>query len=221
MTLAQGGDGVRAVQRHLMERYRDALLAYASVLPARSVAEPADLVAGFFARRVGSDGFIDAWRASGLPMHRYLMNGLSLDARTLLRSERREAVRRKRYAMLEAVEAHTRARRDADAEVRFERVWARAMVGEACERLRVECERANDAASWESFEAHVMRGASYAAIARARGDHASNAEERLAVAVRRLLRRMRATLRELLQEEGVAEDELDRELRLVSARLRG
>jgi len=223
--LADGDGGIKAVQRHVMERYRDALIAYAGALPARAIAEPAELVAGFFARRVTDARFFDAWRASGLPLRRYLMNGLSLDARTLLRSERREAERRRRYAAEEAAEAHERARREANAEAVFERAWAKAVVAEACERVRAELAAAGDGEAWEVFEAHVMRGESYARIAEglpreAGGGVAQPTEDALAVIVRRVGRRMRAALRTVLAEEGVSAEEIERELRVVLARLR-
>jgi hypothetical protein len=224
-SLANGERGLRLAQLHVMERYRDALIAYATALPARAVAEPAELVSGFFARRVATEGFFAAWRASGLSLRRYLMNGLSLDARTLLRSERREAERRRRFATEEAAEARERARREADAEAAFERAWAKAVVGEACERVRAELVATGDAGAWEAFEAHVLRGESYAQIAAARGiegaaGETADAAEKLAVDVRRVGRRMRAALRAVLVEEGVGEEEIERELRVVLARLR-
>lgn len=221
-SLANGERGLQLAQLHVMERYRDALIAYATALPARAVAEPAELVSGFFTRRVATEGFLTAWRASGLSLRRYLMNGLSLDARTVLRSERREAERRRRFATEEAAEARERARREADAEAAFEGAWARAVVGEACERVRAELVAAGDANAWEAFEAHVMRGEPYARIAAARGGagEETRATEKLAVEVRRVGRRMRAALRDTLAEEGIAPGEVERELRVVLARLR-
>ncbi len=227
----------RAVVAHVLERYREALVAYASALPARTVAEPAELVDGFVVRRVSAPGFRDAWRASGLPLRRYLMNGLSLDARTVLRGERREAERRRRYAIREATEARDRARREADAEAAFERAWAKAVVAEACERVRAELDASGAGAAWDAFEAHVLRGESYAAIRAARavaedshaaadgapaaaGRSCAADEAALAVEVRRVGRRLRAALRVALAEEGVPPDEVDRELRLVLARMR-
>jgi hypothetical protein len=234
-SLANGERGLQLAQLHVMERYRDALIAYATALPARAVAEPAELVSGFFTRRVATEGFLTAWRASGLSLRRFLMNGLSLDARTVLRSERREAERRRRFATEEAAEARERARREADAEAAFEGAWARAVVGEACERVRAELVAAGDAKAWETFEAHVLRGEPYARIAAARGMAGTAGEEtrmveelmaeklaveKLAVEVRRVGRRMRAALRDTLAEEGIAPGEVERELRVVLARLR-
>ena len=231
-TILGAPDG-RAVSAHVLGRYRAALVAYASALPARLVAEPDELVDGFVVRRVAAPGFREAWRASGLPFRRYLMNGLSLDARSLLRGERREAERRRRYAAHEAAEARESARREADAEAAFERAWAKAVVAEACVRVRALLAAAGDARAWDAFEAHVLRGESYAAIAAARrrdravvdeaerGDGGRARDEAaLAVEVRRVGRRMRAVLRELLAEEGVAAGDIDRELRVVLARLR-
>lgn len=225
-TILGAPDG-RAVSAHVLGRYRAALVAYASALPARLVAEPDELVDGFVVRRVAAPGFREAWRASGLPFRRYLMNGLSLDARSLLRGERREAERRRRYAALEAAEARERARREADAEAAFERAWARAVVAEACARVRAALEASGDGRAWDAFEAHVLRGESYAAIDAARREAADAPSAvpaigaaALAVEVRRVGRRMRAVLRELLVEEGVAAGDIDRELRVVLARLR-
>jgi hypothetical protein len=220
-TLAEGAPGAAQVIRHVMERYRAPLEAYAGALPARSVAEPSELVAGFFARRVAEIDFFSRWRASGLPLRRYLMHGLSLDARGVLRSERREAARRREYASREAAEAGLRARAAADAEAAFERAWARAVVAEACGRVREALEREQDGAAWQVFEAHLLRGESYAQIAGALGRAPADPSvlESLAVAARRVGRRMRVALREVLVEEGVEADELERELRIVATRL--
>ena len=226
-TLAEGDAGLGPLRRHVMDRYRRPLEAYAGALPARAVAEPAELVTGFFARRVAESAFFTAWRASGLRLRRYLMHGLSLDARGVLRGERREAARQRAYAAREADEARERARAAADAEAVFERAWARFAVAEACERVRVELSAQGEAAAWDAFESHVLRGEAYARIAVARGASTSDkvafesALAALAVSVRRVGRRMRAALREVLVEEGVPDDELEREVRLVLARLRG
>ncbi len=224
-TLSGGNEGIVAVRRHVMERYRDALMACAGALPARTIAEPAELVAGFFARRMTSTAYFETWQSSGLPLRRYLMNGLSLDARTLLRSERREAERRRRYAAEEAAEARERARREANAEAAFERAWARTVVAEACERVRAELSAEGDGRAWEVFEAHVLRGEPYGQIADALGSANAGSgervsEEALAVFVRRVGRRMRAALRAVLAEEGSSAEEIERELRVVLARLR-
>lgn len=228
-TLADSDDGLAEVRRYVMGRYREALTAYASALPARGVTEPAELVGRFFARGLGREDFFKAWRQSGLPLRRYLMTGLSLDARTFLRGERREAERRRRYAAEEAAEARERVRREADAEAVFERAWARTVVAEACAHVRAELAAGGDGQAWEAFEAHVLRGESYAQIAAARagtladegfGSVANGSEEALAVLVRRVGRRMRTALRALLFEEGVTAEEVERELREVLARLR-
>ena len=221
-TLAEGDAGLGPLRRHVMDRYRRPLEAYAGALPARAVAEPAELVTGFFARRVAESAFFTAWRASGLPLRRYLMYGLSLDARGVLRSERREAARQRAYAMREAAEARDRARAAADAETAFERAWARSAVAEACERVRAALRAGGDDDAWDAFESHVLRGESYAQIAATRGLPVADGDriESLVVSVRRVGRRMRAALREVLAEEGVPEPELERELRAVLASLR-
>lgn len=217
---ADAEHGRREAALHVMSRYRDALVGYAGALPARVAMEPSELVAGFFAVRLAAPGFFAGWRRSGVPLRRYLMTGLSLHARTALRSERREAARRHRYAAQEAREAAERAAREADAERRFERAWARAVVAEACARVRAELASQGDAAAWTAFDAHVLQGEAYARILASRPELAFPSEEAVAVAVRRVGRRVRAELRVVLADEGVAPDELERELRLVASRLR-
>lgn len=212
--------GQRAATLHVMSRYRDALIGYAGALPARMVMEPSELVAGFFATRLAAPGFFAAWRRSGLPLRRYLMTGLSLHARTALRSERREAARRRRYAAQEAREAAERSAREADAERRFERAWARAVVAEACARVRAELASRGDASAWTAFDAHVLQGEAYARILMSRPELKFDSEDAIAVAVRRVGRRVRSELRIVLTDEGVSPGELERELRLVASRLR-
>ncbi|MFM2164936.1 MAG: hypothetical protein RL325_1373, partial [Planctomycetota bacterium] len=60
---------------------------------------------------------------------------------------------------------------------------------------------------------HVLEGRAYREILTASGEEpARAAEERLAVAVRRVLRLVRAELKSILREDGIRESELDAEV---------
>ena len=67
-----------ALNDHVMRRYFEPLRAYAQGSGWRSLGESADLVNGFFASRLEQADYLLRWRDSGLPLRRWLMNGLLL-----------------------------------------------------------------------------------------------------------------------------------------------
>ena len=74
-----------------------------------------------------------------------------------------------------------------------------------------------DYGAWRVFARHVLDGRSYRAILEEYGVTPSRTgEERLAVASRRVLRAVRAELRAVLREDGVAEGDLDAEVARLS-----
>ena len=87
--IAEGSGGAPTLRVNLMERYREQLLAYARGSTLRQLAEPDELVHGFFAAFLARDGAIERWAESGTRLRRWMMNGLVLHARGL----RRDAAR--------------------------------------------------------------------------------------------------------------------------------
>jgi hypothetical protein len=186
-----------------------ALAAYVRGARVSMLGEPDDIVHGFFARNLGKPDYFAHWLASGLPLRRWLMNGVSAHIRALWRDR---ALHAQRHAPLDA-SAHGIASDDRSAEREFERAWIRASLGEACRRVEESLLAGGEAAAWTVFQSHVLDGRTYREILTATGEEPTRAtEERLAVAVRRVLRLVRAELRAILREDGIRESELDAEV---------
>ena len=90
----------------IMSRYAAPLEAYARGSTLREIAEPADLVHGFFASSLADATYFTRYQASGMRMRRWLMNGLLLHARSVARDRawtvfRRHAIDGRSYIDLE------------------------------------------------------------------------------------------------------------------------
>jgi hypothetical protein len=83
-------NAVTALRRHLMERYHDALRAYVLGGSLRRLGEVDELIGGFFAERACRPGFLAQWRASGLPLRRWMMTGINLYGKTIVRERTRD-----------------------------------------------------------------------------------------------------------------------------------
>lgn len=192
-----------------MARSRVALVAYVRGARVSPLGEPDDIVHDFFARNLGKSDYLARWLASGLPLRRWLMNGVSAHIRMLWRER---ALHAGRHEPLEE-SARSIESGDRGAERDFERAWVRATLGEACRRVEERLVVDGDAEVWQVFQRHVLDGRSYREILSTAGEQPSRAaEERLAVAVRRVLRLVRAVLKEILREDGIRESELDAEV---------
>lgn len=207
--IADGDRGLDAARVHVMERSHAALVAYVRGARVSALGEADDIVHDYFARNLGKSDYLARWLASGLTLRRWLMNGVSAHIRTLWRERATHARRHEPLASsVRELESRTRG-----AERDFERAWIRATLGEACRRVQERLLEQRDADAWRVFELHVLEGQPYRAILAAAGEAPTrDAEERLAVAVRRVLRLVRAELKAILREDGVRESELDAEV---------
>ena len=207
--VGRGEDGLAAARAHVMARSRVALAAYVRGARVSMLGEPDDIVHDFFARNLGKPDYFARWLASGIPLRRWLMNGVSAHIRALWRDR---ALHAQRHEPLDA-SAYGISSADRSAEREFERAWIRSTLGEACRRVEESLIAAGDADAWRVFQRHVLDGHSYRAILLAAGELPSReGEERLAVAVRRALRLVRAELKAILREDGLRESELDSEV---------
>ena len=204
-----GGPGLSAAREHVMARSHAALVAYVLGSRVSPLGEPDDIVHGFYAKNLAKDDYLARWLASGLPLRRWLMNGVSAHIRALWRERALHAGRHEPLdANARGIESGTRG-----AEREFERAWVRATLGEACRRVEEQLLAEGDAGSWRVVQQHVLEGRAYREILTATGEEpARAAEERLAVAVRRVLRLVRAELKEILREDGIRDSELDAEV---------
>lgn len=207
--IADGDRGLDAARVHVMERSHAALVAYVRGARVSALGEPDDIVHDYFARNLGKSDYLARWLDSGLSLRRWLMNGVSAHIRTLWRER---ATHARRHEPL-AESARELASDTRGAERDFERAWIRATLGEACRRVQDSLNEHHDAEPWRVFELHVLDGQPYRAILAAAGEAPTrDGEERLAVAVRRVLRLVRAELKAILREDGVRESELDAEV---------
>ena len=69
----------------VMTRYAHPLELYARGSTLRFIAEPLDLVHGFFASALADPAYFARYHASGMRLRRWLMNGLLLHARSVAR----------------------------------------------------------------------------------------------------------------------------------------
>lgn len=222
-----GGDAAESalaeLNGHVMRRYAGPLAEYVRASSLRSSEEPEELVNAFFASRLSRDTYLTQWHASGLPLRRWLVNGMLLHARERARTRRMAAGDAQRAAS--AADAESLERREPAAYERFEREWARHVLSEAAARAEQGLVAEGRADAWQAFKRHVIDGVPYDAIARGVGERTqAGAEGRTpaesarapAESARTLARlghaRFERALREILADEGVAPSDIDVEM---------
>jgi len=218
--LREGGDAAGAalaeLNGHVMRRYARPLAEYVRVSSLRSAEEPDDLVNSFFASRLSREAYLAQWHASGLPLRRWLVNGMLLHARERARTRRTQAGDAQRAAT--AADVESLERHEPGAYERFEREWARHVLSEAAARAEQGLVAEGRADAWHAFKRHVIDGVPYDAIARGVGDSMQSgaAARTPAEAARTLARlghaRFERALRDILADEGVAPSEIDVEM---------
>lgn len=204
--IANAPDAARA---HVMERYFQPLCAYARASSLRLLGEPEELVSEFLAARLADGAYLADWTRSGLPLRRWLANGLLTHARNraLAESRRRAHGSAVDPAMFSSI-ADTHA---TDALLALERVWAIRTITEAYECVRASFESEGRGAWWDLFRLHAMQGMPYANACRITGVAASNATN----VHRAVVARLRETLARILQRDGIHSDEFEREIGLM------
>ncbi|MBU3728254.1 MAG: hypothetical protein FGM37_03265 [Phycisphaerales bacterium] len=201
----------RALREHLMHRYAQALTAYVSASHFRQLGERDDLVGGFFARVLSDDEFILRWRQSGLPLRRWLMNGMSFHCRGIARDLARERGRTIGKSpsgdsiggSIGLDELAEESRHEASRA--FDRAWALALVNDAYARVQQMLRDEGRAEDDAVLRMHVMEGMTYEQVAGALGLSRQDCFN----AMRRIAARVRATLGDLLLDEGVPKSALD------------
>lgn len=197
--IEDGGEiSLREARVHLMRRYRDALVAYAASSRLANIDEPEELVHGFFAAKSGDTRFLGEWRLSGLPLRRWMLNGLIFHARGVVRDRARDSARRQE-ASTELLAAPT-----PDAERAFERAWALALVEAACRAAHVGLATDGRERAYDCFHRHFFDSVGYARLA---SEHGVD-EKTVASEVRLATRRARAEAEALLRDElGTADEQ--------------
>lgn len=219
-SMGEGSAGARgameSLRRHLMERYRSPLEAYVRGSSMRGLGEPGELVAGFFADRLGGRDFVTNWRASGMPLRRWMMNGISYYGRGVARDRARDRMRQFPEAAgtdaggggLESSLVEER-----DASRAFDEAWALRMLNEALARVHADLDALGRLDEYEIFRRHVVDGVPYEPIAA----DLQLTRQQCANAVRRIGQRVREALREVLRDDGERPERIDEAVREVLA----
>lgn len=206
--LALGDTGRAAIADHVMRRYAEPLRAYVMGSSLRTLDDADALVNGFFVTRLAREGYIAKWQESALPLRRWLVNGLLLHARERQREMRKAA--RDGAGGCDGCGCATPCEvgLEPSAFEKFERAWSRALLGDACSLAERELVAEGDGDAWEVFRRHFLDGIEYADIGMQLRISAAEARTR----ARRASHRFERALRQLLEDEGVARDDLDDEI---------
>lgn len=199
----------------VMSRYAGPLEIYAKGSTLREIAEPAELVHGYFAHALADRAYFERYLASGMRLRRWLMNGLLLHARGVAR-DRARALRREGTPLAAAATAPAPESAPADA---FDRAWALAILSEACASVEAALVAEGRDRAWTVFRRHAIDGRTYLDLERELG----LGRQQMADLVRGVTRRLRARILELLREErgdGPADPRDPREERDLAEELR-
>jgi hypothetical protein len=193
------GNAIDALRRHLMERYHAALRAYVCGGSLRRLGEPDELVGGFFAERACRPGFLVQWRASGLPLRRWMMTGINLYGKGVIRERSRD-----REVPVGQVDEGSLVE-ESDAVRAFERAWALAVLNHALAQVHAELAAQGRLEDFGIFRRRVVQGEAYETIAPTVGRSA----QQCAGATRLVTDRLREALRSSLRDEGVPHADID------------
>ena len=210
-TRSPHADALAAVAARIIERYAQPLEAYAQGSTLREIGEPRDLVHGFLVAKFGTPescrAYLESWNASGLTLRRWMMNGLLLHVRGIVRDARRS-----REKPLDSTLGGL-ASTEPDPAALFERAWAKAILAEACAQVEQALVAEGRDRAWRVFRLHVLDGVPYRDLER---DFALSRQQ-MADLVRGVTARLRTRVRELLDEEGrFGDDAIDEIIQLLS-----
>ena len=206
--IARGDAGRAEVHDHVMRRYAGPLRAYVLGSALRTLDDADALVNGFFVTRLSRGDYLAKWQESRLPLRRWLVNGLLLHDRERMRELRKNSGGCEGCACGTGCESVDAIGLEPSAFEGFERAWSRALLGDACALAQRELVAEGDGDAWEVFRHHYLDGLEYADISLQLRITAAEARTR----ARRASYRFERALRQLLEDEGVARDDLDEEI---------
>ena len=206
--LGEGSPGRLELNRHVMKMYAEPLQYYFMKTSVRWLGEPEEIVAEFFKDRLARDRFFDSWQESGKPLRYWLINALNF----FLKEEYR---RRQRGPRMQEVADEALLIDDGPAvEQLIDQAFKVALVRGAVESACEMCTEAGLSRHWEVFVEHYYHGRPYREIQDRQGIDAARA----AVMARTARRRFVAALREQLERDGVAPENIDKEIELLLER---
>ncbi len=197
--LREGGAGRSAINRHLMEVYFHPLKVYFLGTRDRWLGDADDIVQGFFADRLSRESFVEDWLASGLPLRRWLCNGLCFYLKELRRARMRDG--------RDAALVGERAADSDDPERAMDRAFVAQVVRRALIEAEARCADEGLGEHWMIFERHTIEGRSYQDLERETGIPAA----RQVVMNRTASKRFREAIRELIARD-LPHDDLDGEI---------
>lgn len=193
------GPGARPnLHRFLMEVYSAPLQVYFRGTRLRWLGDPEDVVQGFFADRLARGGFLEAWRQSGKPLRRWLMNGFCF----YLHELRRQRATQDAQVALELDPPAP----DAALELEADREFVVGLVRAALRKAEHLCRQRGQELHWRLFVAHHLDQRPYSALEPELGVPAVRAPGM----VRTATQCFRAVLRGLIERDGASAPEVDR-----------
>lgn len=206
---AEAAAAAQQLRTHVMVRYREPLLAYATASSFRTLSTPEDLVHGFFAERLHDMAYLRTWQGTGMRLRRWLCNGLLLHMFNVAKQRRRDT----RVVDAAGETLRQNPPEEPAADRAFDRAWARGLIERAvsatAQAMRVEGRE--DA--WKLFARHAIDGLSQSAAAQEAGLSEGESKARLRLAVRRF----RDAVSAELIAEGVPPAEVQTEAEAIVA----
>jgi len=206
---ADAAQAAQELRTHIMARYREPLLAYATASSFRFLGTPEDLVHGFFADRLANLEFLRTWSGTGVRLRRWLCNGLLLHIFDIAKRRRRDV-----RALGAAVEARMNApieSAELAAAEAFERTWARGVLERAILAVEASMSAEGRMEAWTLFRTHAIEGVSYPRLAAARG----MGEGQVRAAVRLAARRFRDAIAAEMIRDGIPPADVEREAEAI------
>lgn len=202
-TLEQGTEGRRAVNRHVMDLYRDGLRAYLLGTSYRKLGDVDEVVSGFFADRLDREDYFLRWRNSAKRLRYWLINGFRYYLQELC-SERK---RTDRYVDLPEVLDGT----GPDPREIVDGMFGWSCLRIALERTKEKCGERGLDVHWIVFERHELGEEPYDGFVVELG-----VTSKRAACMNRTVRFLfRDVMRGLFHREGATEGEIDEEIEHV------
>lgn len=198
--IAGGDDGITQANRHVMSAYAHPLRVYILGSSFRRVAEPEELINGFFADRLARDGYLARWLESGRPLRLWLLTGF--------RHFMMEEIRRRGRASHAELSPEAHSHDEHDAQAAYDAACKQVIVKEALNTAAERCRSKGLDRHWAVFLSHHVGGEAYDVIAARENVSAARA----AVMARTATRTFREVLRELTAWPGATSEEIDHEI---------
>lgn len=206
--LDQGPSGLSETNHHVMSVYAEPLKAYYNGSSFYGLGDADELVAGFFADRLGRSDYLDKWQSSGRKLRHWLIVGFRYYLMEQ-RAARKLPIDSDLSSDFSTQRSAGIADSGADApEQVFHREVARSLVRQAIATTENRCIADGLAVHWRAWVRHVVDGCTYVALA----DELGHSAVRLKVMARTVSHRFRQAMREQIAWPGADPQQLDEEI---------